>query len=112
MVSPSLSCSSKFCRKLAESQESVARAVDPFLALKNHVDIIAVIGLALFYGMDRMVKTSRQRRREQGAKDHTSDGVFWLRMGVVATKNHTGAAKPLLGVCTCLVVYGGLLLVQ
>lgn len=34
----------KILPELAESQESVARAVDPFSALKNHVYIIAVIG--------------------------------------------------------------------
>jgi zinc transporter ZupT len=75
--------------ELAESQETVARALDPFSALQNHAYIIALAGLALFYGMDRMVKTSRQRRRDEGAEDHTSDGVFWLSMGVVATKNLT-----------------------
>lgn len=75
--------------ELAESQERVARALDPFSALKNHVYIVALIGLALFYGMDRMVKTSRQRRRGEGTEDQTSDGVFWLSMGVMGTKNLT-----------------------
>lgn len=75
--------------ELAESQKTVASALDAFSALKNHVYIVALIGLALFYGMDRMVKTSRQRRRDEGAEDRTSDGVFWLSMGVVATKNLT-----------------------
>ena len=75
--------------ELAESQEAVARAVDTGSYLKNHVYIVAVIGLALFYGMDRMVKRSRQRQRDAGAADHTTDGVFWLSMAVVGAKNLT-----------------------
>lgn len=75
--------------ELAESQDAVAHVLDPGMFLKDHVYVVAVIGLALFYGMDRMVKTSRTRQRAGGVGNHTSDGVFWLSMSIVATKNLT-----------------------
>ena len=75
--------------ELAASQQTVGRALGPGAFLEKHVYIVAVLGLALFYGMDRMVKASRARQRTRGAADHTSDGVFWLSMAVVGTKNLT-----------------------
>lgn len=76
--------------ELAEGQATVTRTLGPAAAfLDDHVYIVAAIGLALFYGMDRMVKTSRSRQRAVGTGDHTSDGVFWLSIALVATKNAT-----------------------
>ena len=75
--------------ELAESQTIVARAVDSKAHLENHVYIVALIWLATFYAMERIIKTSRGRQRQLGEPDRTSDSVFWLTMAVVGTKNLT-----------------------
>ena len=75
--------------ELAAAQEAVGRTLDPESFLDRHVYIVAVVGLAMFYGMDRLIRVSRQQHRSTGAGDHTSDGVFYLSMAVVGTKNLT-----------------------
>lgn len=75
--------------ELAESQQAVVRTIDPRALLERHVYIVALFGLALFYGMDRIVKNSREQQRSGGAGDQATDGVFWLSMVVVGTKNLT-----------------------
>lgn len=76
--------------QLADQQTTVERALGPGASfLRNHVYIVALVGLGVFYGMDRVTKRSRAQQRAMGAGDHTSDGAFWLSMAVVATKNLT-----------------------
>jgi zinc transporter ZupT len=48
--------------------------------LENHVYLIALLGLAMFYGLERLAKQSRQQSQKAGAGDVTSEKVFWLHI--------------------------------
>ena len=50
--------------ELAEGQEAIAEAAGEGLAfLKQHVYLVALLGLATFYGLDRLATESRRRNR-------------------------------------------------
>jgi hypothetical protein len=62
---------------LAEEQETIREAAgEGFSFLEYHVYLVALIGLAVFYGLEQSAKTSR--RRSAGDEDSTEAGVFWL----------------------------------
>ena len=64
---------------LAEEQETIREAAgEGFNFLEYHVYLVALIGLAAFYGLERSAKTSRRRKRTAGDEDSTEAGVFWL----------------------------------
>jgi hypothetical protein len=48
---------------------------------------MALVGLAVFYGLERLAKTSRRRRRNAGRHDSTEAGVFWLHISSFAAYN-------------------------
>lgn len=67
--------------ELAENQEVLAEAAGESLAfLERHVYLVALIGLATFYGLERAARVSRGRGRGRGEKSPASVGVFWLHM--------------------------------
>ena len=67
---------------LAEEQETIRRATgETFSFLEYHVYLVALAGLATFYGLERAAKLSRGRRRLTGKVDATGPGVFWLHVG-------------------------------
>lgn len=47
---------------------------------ENHTYIVAMIGLAIFYGLERMVKISKKKQQEKYNKDRASKGVFWVHI--------------------------------
>jgi hypothetical protein len=47
---------------------------------ENQVYILAALGLAVFYGLERLAEQSREKEREGGREDSTSRGVFWLHI--------------------------------
>jgi zinc transporter ZupT len=64
---------------LAEEQETIREAAgESFNFLEYHVYLVALIGLAAFYGLERSAKTSRRRKRTAGGEDSTEAGVFWV----------------------------------
>jgi hypothetical protein len=64
---------------LAEEQETIREAAgEGFNFLEYHVYLVALIGLAAFYGLERSAKTSRRRKRSAGDEDSTGAGVFWV----------------------------------
>lgn len=74
--------------ELSESQDVVAQALSAvFGFLRNHIYVIALLGLIIFYGVRRSMTVSRQRQRAAGKGDATSEGVFWLSMTVFSIKN-------------------------
>lgn len=74
--------------ELSESQETINRVLDEGLAfLEHHVYLIALLGLAVFYGLERAAEVSRQRNRKAGEGDVTSSGVFWLHISSFAVYN-------------------------
>jgi len=48
--------------------------------LEHHVYLIALLGLAMFYGLERLAKQSRQQSQKAGTGDVTSETVFWLHI--------------------------------
>lgn len=84
--------------ELAAGQEHVRRVLGggPAFA-ERHVYLIALLGLAVFYGLDRLAKESRARREgapvrtgrgpESAAEAATSPMVFRIHMGSFAVYN-------------------------
>lgn len=88
-----------FMPELAASQDAVAQAAKgalPGLA-DRHVFLIALAGLLVFYGLDRLAKRSRSRREgapvsagrgtESRAAAATSPRVFWVHMASFGVYN-------------------------
>ena len=66
---------------LAEEQEAIRQAVgETFAFLEYPVYLVALIGLAVFYGLERAPKISRQRRHGAGKEDSAGAGIFWLHI--------------------------------
>jgi hypothetical protein len=73
---------------LAEEQEAIREAVgEGFAFLEYHVYLVALIGLAVFYGLDRAAKVSRRRNRSSGKEDAAGSGVFWLHVASFSAYN-------------------------
>ena len=78
-----------FVHLLPELQEGQAAFNDsewlPFL--ERDVWLIALSGLAAFYGLERLALTSRWRRREESGEDSTGSAAFWVSIGSFALYN-------------------------
>ncbi len=73
---------------LAEEQQAIRKAVgETFSFLEYHVYLVALIGLAAFYGLERAAKTSRHRRHGAGKEDAAGAGVFWLHVASFTVYN-------------------------
>ena len=55
--------------------------------LHQHVYLVSLFGLAVFYGLDRLAVGSRRRRREARGEGSTETGVFWIHIGSFAVYN-------------------------
>ena len=66
--------------ELSGHQETFARALDlDRQTAERWVYLVALAGLAIFYGLERAAKVSRRTAREPG--DSTDARVFWLHIG-------------------------------
>jgi hypothetical protein len=73
---------------LAKEQEAIREVVGrSFNFLEYHVYLVALVGLAAFYGLERAAKTSRKRKRSAGQEDATEARVFWLHTASFALYN-------------------------
>lgn len=74
--------------ELSKAQATISSVVDEALAfLEYHVYLVALFGLAVFYGLERAAEVSRQRNHQAGKGDITSSGVFWLHIFSFAVYN-------------------------
>ena len=74
--------------ELAEGQEVLAETgVVGGLVEEGHVWLMALAGLAVFYGLERAAKASREENEREGGADETEPGVFWLHIGSFAVYN-------------------------
>jgi predicted membrane protein len=74
--------------ELSQAQETVTGAVGEALAfLEHHVYFLALVGLAVFYGLERLAIVSRQRNQMAGKGDVTEREVFWLHVVFFAFYN-------------------------
>ncbi|MCU0569612.1 MAG: hypothetical protein MUF49_23935 [Oculatellaceae cyanobacterium Prado106] len=73
---------------LSESQQILQQSLNPALAFfEHHVYLLALLGLVVFYGLEKAAALSRQRSQEAGNGDVTSARVFWLHMASFAFYN-------------------------
>ncbi|MDP9071468.1 MAG: hypothetical protein M3N68_09345, partial [Actinomycetota bacterium] len=84
-----ISVSYVFVHLLPELQEGQA-AVDesgrlPWL--ERHVWLLALGGLAVFYGLEHLALSSRRRRQEEAGEDATGPGAFWISTGAFGLYN-------------------------
>lgn len=78
--------------ELAEGQKAIEGAAGdeagPLLGfLEHHVYLMALLGLIVFYGVERHSLASRHERRGKGGEDRTHDDAFWLSIGSFAVYN-------------------------
>ncbi len=74
--------------ELSEGQESVAAEAEGVLPfLEEHVYLIALLGLGVFYGVEHSSRSSRAGRRQTDGEDQTDDAAFWLSIGSFAVYN-------------------------
>lgn len=71
---------------LSHRQDAIAQT--KILAfIEHHVYLIALLGLAVFYGLERVVRESRQRQEKSGKEGKAEVGIFWLHMTSFALYN-------------------------
>ncbi|MBM3604964.1 MAG: hypothetical protein FJX25_09450 [Alphaproteobacteria bacterium] len=74
--------------ELAAHQRTFSRALElPEQAAESLVYLVALAGLATFYGLERAAKASRTRSRAGGRPDAVEAELFWLHMGSFALYN-------------------------
>lgn len=74
--------------ELSEAQEAVEHDVSFLMTyLEHHVYLLALIGLALFYFLEKVAHHSRQRNHTTTGDDSTETGVFWLHIVSFAIYN-------------------------
>ncbi|BDM83294.1 hypothetical protein [Acaryochloris marina] len=74
--------------ELSHAQKELEHSAILLVAyLENHVYILALIGLAVFYGLDILALTSRRFNREANKVDRTSPAVFWIHITAFAVLN-------------------------
>lgn len=74
--------------ELSAAQRAVERGADGVLPfLEDHVYLLALAGLAMFYGVDRASLASRRERVRTGGEDATSPQAFWLSIASFAVYN-------------------------
>lgn len=56
-------------------------------ALERHVYLIALLGLVIFFGLERLARTSRRANTASGDPPHPSPAAFWLHLGAFALYN-------------------------
>lgn len=78
-----VSVSYVFVHLLPELQQGQAafdeRGWLPFL--ERHVWLLALAGLAVFYGLERLALSSRERNRDESGDDSTGSAAFWVSIG-------------------------------
>lgn len=76
--------------ELEEAQQALGTH-DALTFIEYHAYLVALIGLATFYGLERLVKQDRRRQAtlKQSPETQTSpgSGVFWLHVGSFALYN-------------------------
>lgn len=74
--------------ELQEAQERIGRG---FPWVERHVYLVSLFGLAVFYGLERTMKSSQQRRGEKPGSGEgattVSSGIFWLHILAFAVYN-------------------------
>lgn len=74
--------------ELSEGQQTIEQVNSPIVRfLEHHVYLMALLGFAVFYGLERVAKISRRQNQAVGEGDTTSTGVFWVHISSFAIYN-------------------------
>lgn len=74
--------------ELAAGQRVLEEVDAPLLvAVESHVWLVALLGLVVFYSLERKVRYSRQKNTSEGREDKIDREVFWLHIGSFAAYN-------------------------
>ncbi|MHC0067738.1 hypothetical protein ACWATR_33405 [Nostoc sp. UIC 10890] len=74
--------------ELSKAQLTLQNSLDIGLTfLEHHVYLVALLGLAVFYGLERFASKSRQRNQKAGKGDVTALDVFWIHIASFAVYN-------------------------
>ncbi|WP_276498075.1 hypothetical protein [Pontibacter litorisediminis] len=74
--------------ELSEGQEHVEQLNWAEAFLSHHVYLMALIGLAVFYGLERVVVEEKHKQKKEALKEEPhQQGVFWLHIGSFAIYN-------------------------
>jgi len=74
--------------ELGEGQEQVAKLNWAERFLNHHVYLMSLIGLVVFYGLERMVVETKYKQKKEGKEGgHHRKGIFWLHIGSFAIYN-------------------------
>jgi hypothetical protein len=67
---------------LHQYQDSVGEKLDNGAGkyIEDHIYIISMLGLALFYGVERLVKKSKKNQSGDSEEGSASVGVFWIHI--------------------------------
>lgn len=68
--------------ELAEAQESITSGSSVLPFIEHHAYFVALAGLAIFYGLEKMIKS-----RPAPENNQESSGVFWLHVSSFAIYN-------------------------
>lgn len=72
--------------ELGEYQEAFEGTLESVEFLESHIYIIALFGLAVFYGLEQLAKHSKRRGAEKGTYK-ASANVFWIHIASFALYN-------------------------
>lgn len=72
--------------ELSESQEAIRNVNFGIAFLEHHVYLVALLGLAVFYGLERLARASRHLHKAN-ERDATEPGVFWIHISSFALYN-------------------------
>ncbi|AFY38588.1 hypothetical protein Lepto7376_2298 [[Leptolyngbya] sp. PCC 7376] len=74
--------------ELSHAQEELEHSAVPLMAyLENHIYIIALVGLLIFYGLDIWALNSRKFNRENHNSDSTDTITFWIHIAFFSVLN-------------------------
>ena len=74
--------------ELNHAQEEIEHVGGPLVQfLENHVYLLALAGLAVFYGLEILAVRSREMNQSETGKDCTHAGIFWVHIGCFAIYN-------------------------
>ncbi|WP_439881608.1 hypothetical protein ACSX1A_00325 [Pontibacter sp. MBLB2868] len=73
--------------ELSEGQQHVERAFVGEGFLRHHVYIMALIGLSVFYGLERKIVAAKEEQQEKKGENKPPPGMFWLHIASFSVYN-------------------------
>ncbi|MEM6598629.1 MAG: hypothetical protein AAF635_10720 [Cyanobacteria bacterium P01_C01_bin.69] len=89
-----------------EVEESGFALIDYF---ENHVYLLSLIGLAVFYGLEQLAVRSRQYNKKMTGENTTESGIFWLHITSFAIYNailgYLFRESAIHGITECIILF-------